>query len=804
MSTDLKNPFVSRYQTYKKLTEDFATGLHSLAIQSGYKPYETDTTSNSSNLSTRGNPAPSSTRLKGKARKLAKSHQQKPSTKTIPDSTTHQAKPSVILKTTEFVKIANLIVESAKVKVPAGFLSMLRKTIRLRKAFSKRFAHLFQSTTSKAVDGHQHFVSVLEEVYKTLLGSQKQATDDKIEHRMACTSVEETTNMFASLALHGSEEDETLAEAEEQELNLILAAKTHTAIIEIDDDQDETEALFALFCMAEDLHEIRNYLRSLWHTYASNSLALTTAAVVTNTAIDFSNQVVGEFLTRFPRFKSYTQIQNFMIDKAAKFSGKTSSQILPDRVSDFLFLNSLRTFEKLLPVIQKHSIPVYNGAFGEYTPGLRPSSRMEKEINDMLLILEIFPHFCALTYADRPLPGLDELSKTFIDFYRTKEITVALVFGSQILLDIHYALDDFAQESLGECKTTGQQSLDLIRYIQSTPSMFSNSQNLAVLKQLESFVQECILGDIVGSTVQRVVPRQYVIQSVASTTTPQYLLKNHPLLCGTMMFSLQLQNHEMVETFVMATGSVIQSTHLINLLQQNKYTLMRWPLLDEYVQIYSPECLFAGPVPVSPEDCLKRLYLILGGHVSTFASNPRGLSQPRRAGKDWTKRRSTLIDTFFMRYVEGKPLAWTKESVDKLIEETFGAPVEIEVEDSKFSYSPYGLSIMQTLHSIHFLLDHDKTLHFDLFKLQRACSELLVLLHRRLENKLLKYTEGARYAEDPTQIPFVANAILMVAAGSSQSAKHLKLDRKSVVRSELLMEVAEIFDEYTRSKRLSQ
>lgn len=113
---------------------------------------------------------------------------------------------------------------------------------------------------------------------------------------------------------------------------------------------------------------------------------------------------------------------------------------------------------------------------------------------------------------------------------------------------------------------------------------------------------------------------------------------------------------------------------------------------------------------------------MLGGQVTALAKSTRRSNRPARAGKDCTRRRSSVVNTFFTQYVEARPIGRTKELVDKLMEENFGAPIEIELEEgqAKFAYGPHGLNCMELLQSIHFILDHDKVLKLDLFRFQKA------------------------------------------------------------------------------------
>lgn len=68
-------------------------------------------------------------------------------------------------------------------------------------------------------------------------------------------------------------------------------------MVKFEREEDESEMWFALFCMADELHGIRDYIRDLWLQYAKQALSLLVVSVTTNTAIELSDGTVNDFST---------------------------------------------------------------------------------------------------------------------------------------------------------------------------------------------------------------------------------------------------------------------------------------------------------------------------------------------------------------------------------------------------------------------------------------------------------------------------------------------------------------------------
>ena len=218
-----------------------------------------------------------------------------------------KALPKAGTPLSHFVTLANAIVDSKRdVKAPPLIAALISRAIALRKRCSAWF-----STNAKAEatsnKGHSHFVSVLEDVVQILgIPSSSVGDDDKQEELAGDKpgeDIETLGNRFSVLEFEEAREDETVAASAKKTGSAAQVSQKADAEV-FDDTDDEVEdseldeAMFAAFCLLEDLRNLRNFISQIWEDYRENKVDLMSTAVTTNTAIDIARQSSEEFLER--------------------------------------------------------------------------------------------------------------------------------------------------------------------------------------------------------------------------------------------------------------------------------------------------------------------------------------------------------------------------------------------------------------------------------------------------------------------------------------------------------------------------
>ena len=291
---------------------------------------------------------------------------------------------------------------------------------------------------------------------------------------------------------------------------------------------------------------------------------------------------------------------------------------------------------------------------------------------DQIILLEILPVFCVLGQARHGLFALDELTKGLGNLYRTKEIPLWLVFSAQIFLDITHILRESIGDTYVQIKRTAIVTKISMSRIMESPSHTVNwpKQNQEHTKNVWEFAQDWIMTD----GIDRLSQGFYSESFPSYDHEPYGLLKNHPLLCGTIESSLRLSVRETGIHLSMAWGSILYVGHLYNALRQARVIDLEWPDMDLFITIHSAKTLFVGDLPTTVEDCMKRYDLMMGMGVENFAKNKRD----RRAAKvihskagprDWQSD-SPVIHTIKERYLTQRgSIAWSVQNIEAIMSE---------------------------------------------------------------------------------------------------------------------------------------
>lgn len=76
-------------------------------------------------------------------------------------------------------------------------------------------------------------------------------------------------------------------------------------VCELEDEFDDIEDAFALFCFFEDLHAIQEEIKSTWQHFEKEKVSLDVATIITRAAIDIVKRLEKEVLARRTREQSY-------------------------------------------------------------------------------------------------------------------------------------------------------------------------------------------------------------------------------------------------------------------------------------------------------------------------------------------------------------------------------------------------------------------------------------------------------------------------------------------------------------------
>jgi hypothetical protein len=153
------------------------------------------------------------------------------------------------------------------------------------------------------------------------------------------------------------------------------------------------------------------------------------------------------------------------------------------------------------------------------------------------------------------------------------------------------------------------------------------------------------------------------------------LLRQHPILCGSLVIRLNLLMQNRGIALANTKGSIRAVAHLYNAVQHSISDMPKWADMEALIKYFREEKVFKGARPTSPKDFFKRYAIMLGSSATAFASNRRS-SRPDLAGSGKNTRGMFLnrpfTQLFWDRLLSGESAKGisTLASVEKLFNET--------------------------------------------------------------------------------------------------------------------------------------
>lgn len=446
----------------------------------------------------------------------------------------------------DFVSIAKAIAFSTKptIRMPNSVVSLIRSVIGLRRQATEFFARMSKSRSSATVQaataGHRHFITVLEAVL-TIFDSSSKDTDD-------LTS--EATNLFDALTV---EEPSDAAEAEPAAANLKKKGSSANEAAEYELQTTSDDIVFTIFSFFKDVNDVRQYLQGVWKDYRQGKVDAMSAAVTTDTAFTLLKHSSGDVLEALPGQTKYQGMVAVLNDYLEKLGGAS------DAFGDWTCLQTANLLKSYEDVLDPGSVPVMKpGHFGVYNAknDWSKMSDHEKYQEDLIVLLELLPEFTKLSRTKMYVPAQDELTtglRKMMDANAMDALPMYAIFGTQILLDIHHVLRGDVARPFDQLQATGKRVImtvdDYFRYSRGKSINNWPAQNDEVFRQVSSLAKDWTTVDRVGKAI---------VKGVGNVRPqPYHLLRGHPVLCGLLMFRLNMALNDGGIHLCNAWGSVM-------------------------------------------------------------------------------------------------------------------------------------------------------------------------------------------------------------------------------------------------------
>ncbi|CZR57669.1 uncharacterized protein PAC_07558 [Phialocephala subalpina] len=826
---------------YKSDTSTFVKWLYETGTKCGYTPKPVDVKKEESN------PAKAS-RLKGKARKEAKAAATKPASK-LPKG---GQRASCLVNPRDLMPLTQAIVGSndASIKVP---IDVLRAGLRAVSARKRCTAHFVKQTepsgleTLESNQSHSHFTALMESVIMTLqprfaveTGRKVEAEDSKLKN----TTIEELENRFATLEVEEPAEvdSESTAgagtskpQAEQPSYELQAPEKKEDL---------EEEKVFAIYCLLDDLNQLRSYVQKVWIDYKAQRLDLITASVTTNTVIQLARRTQDEILTLYPASAEYEDVLNTLVAHYAKSTdqgpvgpNETGEVELDQNEAECIFAPAHSILENFCEVLKPGQVPVMKRwSLGIYN-ALADRSQMndgEKNLEDLIVLMDILPEFCFIAKYKVEMFTEDELTRGLCQMALTKQIPVWLVFGVTIFLDIHHHLREYVRAGYHYLRGVAEYfNYTLDRYFELSDGLAKpGNWPKAAEKDLHlvrKAMDDHILGDVIFPLKENFyrskrLPPPYEWERF-------YLYNRHPILCGMTAFSILLEAQKMGMAMINCMGTAIFPAHFYNALRQKMNPIAPWPMMEELIALHGEDRVFIGAKPETIIDCFKQICLTLESSISwslwdiplsslnclkqesdtevlgigyapeTFAINRRQIkAKASKKGPRGLKDNSPLFELFYdglrSNEMEGA-MNITMHKVEALLNEQAADKGLAGNASSKRLRREWAatksLSTIDLLDALMASVPQQlQYLYFDYFKMHRQSVGLLRALHTGLDEDYKKFY-GPTYLDNESQLPWLAPYALMAAVGTLKAAEAHGITQAG---SKLLEKAGNILEEY--------
>ncbi|KAF6515428.1 hypothetical protein HZS61_005334 [Fusarium oxysporum f. sp. conglutinans] len=629
--------FLSIYQQYKRDTDIVASWLATTAKKHGCTTSlaAPPTAGAAANKSA----APSSGRLKGKARKEAKQQQKQhvaPSGIDAKDAPDPPPKPKYVLAIRDFVPLAEFIARKLTTTTPieanngAGiplfFRTALERAIRVRKMFSMHLSETNKHLSVRANTAHAYFVSVLEKVRYVLfkveggsgvafnMASEKDATNAIHDNSVVEAKIRDFS-LFQVLQVY--EPSENFSDSPD----VVLPAPSSPIDLEytVEDDESETECIFAFTTLLKDFIKLRQEVSNLWNEYRSGTIDLPAAAVGANVAIELARSMEEEMAPLLKNHGGVLALLPKYFGAVCQYLGLDPFQ--KERFSDDMnfacydigatFLYNAASLLEAIRTAAPHSarqMPCYTGKFGWYDAQrahLETTDNRQRWAQDKAALLEVVPDI-TLLFELEGIPVLDEFARGVKYMFETQEIPVWLCFAVQNYLDTLCSFGPNITKVLAEFHRFNEITADLL----DRANLADHHQNDAKkdLEDMRKMVTVKLNGvDIFTASRVRLNRSSYNDRASRSSS---FLLHN-PLFCGLWIHYARVLLHQTGVRYAAKPGAVLHAVQLYTAVRQQQQQqqeeeeeeevhlvpVPEWPGLNRLVAMQGLQAFFVGTEP---------------------------------------------------------------------------------------------------------------------------------------------------------------------------------------------------------------
>ncbi|KAH6639064.1 hypothetical protein C7974DRAFT_304256 [Boeremia exigua] len=717
-------------------------------------------------------------------------------------------RPTYTIPTKEWTPMAEFIAAlvDPPVRVPHKLAMLLDVTIQLRQSYSEDITDILAENADKdSNDRHAFFLATLKTVRRILSSQMPAAVPGRTKEPK---NIIEILNMFEHLELE--EPSETFRNAPD-------VVPVNEPIYKAERPNESEEDFFALHLLLLDLAKLRTEVSHAWAGYKQGAHDLIAASITTNTAVDLARSMVDESKTTFSKHGGVLRMLQIYYASQCIAAGTTEAHkqrpgdpmnFAMYKVADSLMWPAFLLLDAFTRMHKVNAHPEMKaGYYGTYNPLSNRDRKNDRDKfnEDQILLLEMLPEFyfhCDFVTKRAPPPVEDEFTRELRTMFKTKQVTLPLVFAATLFLDIHHILrgevdNGFKRLTAATHFVTGDIEEELKFHKDISMDTWP--------KQNDDFMQQFV--DTIEFWVHKDQEREIAPKlNRINTPPPFHLFRQHPWSCGLWKYWAQMQFHELSIVFVNAWGSVMSCAHLYNAVQGGSVREMMWKDLDIVVGMQEPKTIFTGDAPKSSDDCLRRFALAMGASAASLAKSTRtkrGLTLSKRGPKGFKQLGATL-QTFRSRICDvNGPKDIRAEDVQKILE---SSNWDYELDDNDRAQTVYKdigeasrkapakqLSVAKCVGLIRDLLNAEMVeIAYDYLRLHRQCWRLLRAVKDACRDDFIRIF-GPDYMQKESQLPFVVGYVLLTASNSQQLGELLIAKQPGIeITSKVLNDAKEV------------
>lgn len=389
-------------------------------------------------------------------------------------------------------------------------------------------------------------------------------------------------------------------------------------------ESSEEDISFAIFCFLKDCFEVRLLVHKTWREYRLEHIALTTAAITMNAAIEILRQINERFLQEYPDFEDHNHIVDFLrngyID-AKNGAGNTAGQ---DASGWYNLHGTYLSPQSFVCQMACEYVNYYLKGSDFSNPrniNVDLATDVTKCRSSEMVQVQVLLMELALLNANEVLPqelGLDKFNMLFAAYRASGDAGRALswtVFAIQMFVDMRRELASDIERPFNDMRSTGdmmrRSGSECIDYGKTHKGFrYSDGDDStdAYMDALDRF----ICHDVFVEELLPLTGNEDLSEKIVAAG-PFFFLRNDPLLCGLLLQKYMVLVHYLGVVGASRSAAVLAMIHLYNAVLADGALRadLIWADL-EYVIKDSEAHLFVGKRPCSAAEYNNHFLLAFG------------------------------------------------------------------------------------------------------------------------------------------------------------------------------------------------